>query len=565
MGPVAVIFQRELEPLTPRQRNAYWILTAVTAITRWFAMSRSLWDWDENLFILALRHYDVASHHPHPPGFPLFIATAKVFQAIGFSSFHALQAVNLVAAVLLFPAMFALAREFRASFATSILSALFLAYFPNVWFFGGTGFSDVPSITIVVAAAALLLRGCRSNPAFYWGALLAAISIGYRPQNLAIVAVPFLIASFVNLRRAVAGALIIVAIAGGSYAAAAYFSGGWQRYHSAVAAHQHYIVTVDSFRAPRRPPLRNLVDDFFMRPYRAPVINILITLLVLTSCVAALVWPNVAAWMAIACFAPLSLMSFLFLDWMSVSRFSIGYAPMMALLAADGLRVAARRWQLHAGAAILAIIVIWMFPALREAHTLDSPPVAAAQWLRAHDPSTRTTLYVDEGLNPHAEVLLGDYERHEIDVDAMPPEMFDDARGVVYSEIPLNVRDAHIDVRPRPRLWYVVRRRYFIASVAPAREVITFSGDWNHGTIGRRVVVHTPPIDPAKFTIELEPAGQVADVTLTFNGRPLDHFKLDQRMKRKYYVLSRSRAPNEIAIETSSTAHVVSIGWSDKD
>ena len=64
-------------PLTPGERLTAWIVTLLTAVTRWLALSRSPWDWDEALFMLGLRHFSVPSHHPHPPGFPLFIGTAK--------------------------------------------------------------------------------------------------------------------------------------------------------------------------------------------------------------------------------------------------------------------------------------------------------------------------------------------------------------------------------------------------------------------------------------------------------------------------------------------------------
>ena len=54
-------------PLTGAERLAAWVLTLVVAATRWPAVSLTLWDWDEALFALALRDYDVVGHHPHPP------------------------------------------------------------------------------------------------------------------------------------------------------------------------------------------------------------------------------------------------------------------------------------------------------------------------------------------------------------------------------------------------------------------------------------------------------------------------------------------------------------------
>ena len=65
-------------PLTERgRRNLLIALTITIAATRFYARSRSMWDWDEALFAFAIRDFNVALHHPHPPGFPLFIALAK--------------------------------------------------------------------------------------------------------------------------------------------------------------------------------------------------------------------------------------------------------------------------------------------------------------------------------------------------------------------------------------------------------------------------------------------------------------------------------------------------------
>src|SRR5258708_16836680 len=141
MGAMFGDLTRPPEPLTPLQTRAALVVAVVVGVTRWPALSRTLWDWDESLFMVALRHYDVAAYHPHPPGFPLFIAAAKLFTFAGLDDFHALQAVNLLAGTAIVPVMFFLGRELRAGVQLSITSAVFLAFFPNVWVYGGTAFS----------------------------------------------------------------------------------------------------------------------------------------------------------------------------------------------------------------------------------------------------------------------------------------------------------------------------------------------------------------------------------------------------------------------------------------
>ncbi|HEX2123642.1 MAG TPA: hypothetical protein VHL59_18580, partial [Thermoanaerobaculia bacterium] len=190
-------------PLTPQQRAIFWIVALVCAASRLLAEARSLWDWDEALFCLAMRDYDVTLHHPHPPGFPAYIAMAKLVRIFVSSDFRALQTINLIAAMLVFPAMFLLARELRLRFPTALSAAVLFAFFPNVWFFGGGAFSDIPSIVLVVFAAALLLRGQRDpstslragRNAYWLGTFLLAIAIGIRPQNILVGLVPGILAT----------------------------------------------------------------------------------------------------------------------------------------------------------------------------------------------------------------------------------------------------------------------------------------------------------------------------------------------------------------------------------
>src|SRR4051812_18666541 len=117
-----------------RERLIFWSVAVLCAATRFLAAARSMWDWDEALFSLGMRSYDVTMHHPHPPGFPVYIGLAKLVRLIAPSDFRALQAINLVAGVLAFPAIYLLARELKLRFETSIIAGALFAFFPNVWF-----------------------------------------------------------------------------------------------------------------------------------------------------------------------------------------------------------------------------------------------------------------------------------------------------------------------------------------------------------------------------------------------------------------------------------------------
>ena len=427
--------------LTRREALAAWLCAALAALTRWPALSRTPWDWDEALFALALRDYDVAAFHPHPPGFPLFIGLAKL---VPLDAFHALQSVTFVASLFVFPAMFFLARALRASAPVAIGAGLLLAFFPNVWFYGGTALSDVPSMVLVVTASALLLRGH-----LVLGAIVLGIAAGFRPQNLLIGSVPFFVA-FLQRRRAAAGAaLITMAIVIAAYAAAASLSGGWDAYREVLARHESYIRSTDSFLAPRHPGLLRVADDFFFRPYRAPAINIIVTLL------AAVAVLRRKQWLAIAIFGPFCVFAWLFLDFHSASRFSIAYMPMFAMLAAAGIPERGRSFVLGV---VVTLMIVWTWPALRVVHTTASPPVAAIDTLRAFP----GTIYVDERLGAHAEWLIPDRTRRTVRI--VPP-FVEDPGAALLREGASTAPGARNFTRERDRLAAIARSRYFEVSV----------------------------------------------------------------------------------------------------
>src|SRR5437899_5887733 len=280
-------FSQPTDALTPRERAIYWIVLLICAASRFLAIARSLWDWDEALFCLGMRSYDVASHHPHPPGFPVYIAAAKIARLFVNSDFRALQAVNLIAAVLVFPAMFMLARELRLKFTTSVIAAALLAFFPNVWFFGGTGFSDVTSIVFVIYAVAFLFRGCRDPNAYFVGTFLLALSLGIHPQNLLVGIFPVALATWYRARESVRdvgfAALIATGVIGVSYASAIHATGSLSLYLNTIRVHGEYISRVDSFGSLDRPPLWRLLGRFFVKQYQSPGLSIATSLFVLVS------------------------------------------------------------------------------------------------------------------------------------------------------------------------------------------------------------------------------------------------------------------------------------------
>ena len=367
------------DPLTRRQRAIVASLALFCAATRFLAMARSLWDWDEALFTMAMADYDVTMHHPHPPGFPVYIGMAKVMRLIIADDFRALQSVNLIAAVLLFPAMFLFARELRLRFSTAASAATLFAFFPNVWFFGGGAFSDIPSIVLVLFAVAFLLRGIRDRNAYFLGTLLLALAIGIRPQNLLIGLVPGFLATRKRRWWEILVALLIgVVVVSAAFGSAIHATGSLKEYTRMVREHSDYISRVDSFRAEARPPLWRIFDRFFVKQYQSPILNIIASLFVVISLVGAVRERSRVLLLNLLTFGAFAIFAWLMLDRFSISRFSIGYQPMFAVFVADGIARVARRREWMLSAALVTAFIVYTFPALTPVRNEASPSIVAA-------------------------------------------------------------------------------------------------------------------------------------------------------------------------------------------
>ena len=568
-------WRAQSDPPEPISRNQWRVLLGVAqlaAVSRVLALARTPWDWDELLFMLSLDHFDVAQHRPHPPGFPLYVLTGKLVRKLGFGNFHALQAINLVAAMAIVPVMFFLCRELRMKFPTALSAGVLLALFPNVWFFGGTAFSDVPSMVLILGAMTLLLRGCRDRRSYLAGSLLLAVAAGYRPQNLSIGLAPMLMASWFQRRRPllVLGACSLLAsVIAISYGAAAWLT-GFEHYREAVAEHRDYIAVTDSFRAPRRPPLWRVFEQFFVEPYHAPWINAIVTLLVTVSGCVSLVRrrPHVLA--ALAAFGPFCVAAWLMLDRFSSSRFSIGYAPLVALLAADGLQLLTRKaWLESVAAALLSAIMIgWIWPALSAVRHSVSPPVEVVDWMRNHIDPKNSMVYVDGGMMPYALWYLPEYRLRFTEKGTPPPAAWSSrVPGFYVAEGTSSSPSAFQASRPRGRVWDVVRHRYFDVAVRPVTEMIIFANGWydEEGTgaqiwrwMGPRASVELPPVaNRARLSVDLyvplDALRSAPMITVTLDGRILERFRATTtNLQREWIVRGRGSSPLQLVIETDA-------------
>ena len=565
------------DPLLRGQRICLWITFLFVAATRVFALSRTMWDWDEVQFASGVREFQVGGgfHHPHPPGFPLYILAAKLLRPFADSDFHALQSIVFVCACALFPLAFFLARELRFSFATAYSGALLFVFLPNMWFFGGTAFSDIVGVATSLAAAMLLLRGARGPRAYLGGALMLGIAAGVRPQAMLFGFAPFLVASWFQLRRSwvrvIAAGAIIVAVVAASYLGAALSSVSLTSYRDAITAHRGWITNVDSFRNPNRPPLLELTEKFFVqvaaRGWRLPFV---VTGLALLGLLAGLFRSRLSVWLAFATFAPFALFAWLTLDHFSYQRFSTGYVYLWAILAAHGMGVLLAPLgrfrnvvQVAAMVALIARVAWWTIPVLQEMRETISPPYAAMQWIR-RNVSPRRPIWVDGSMGPYAEYFLDHRDARMVTKLTQLPRTNVGPRDFYVTEG--QVPNAQVTfIRPRGRVWELVHHLYFDASIVPLSRVWGFGNGWygleSDGPhfwqwMGPRSEALLPAMPGrARLSLTLAAAGELTpDVEVQFNGAVLDRFRATGTpVTHEWVVESRGDAPNRLVITASQT------------
>jgi hypothetical protein len=199
-------------------------------------LAPSLEDIDSINFALGLRHFDVANHQPHPPGYPVYIALGRTAltairavapsrdaaqnEATALAIWSALgSAVALLAAWSIFAAVDS---SRAASTSTwwrqpATWGTMLLGASPLFWVTGLRPLSDMTGLAMAMVAQAFALWACRNRSALIAAALLAGIAAGIRVQT-ACLTMPVLLYAAWSQRSAGARWLAsrpLTALAGG--------------------------------------------------------------------------------------------------------------------------------------------------------------------------------------------------------------------------------------------------------------------------------------------------------------------------------------------------------------
>jgi hypothetical protein len=223
----------------------------VAVLTRLPFAARRMWDHDSIQFALGVERYDLAAHHPHPPGYPLYIGLLKLLAALGIDSLHGMVGLAILAsglgAALLVPLVARLAAgeaAGRAPLAPGLFAAALYIFNPLLWFYGELPLLYAVEGGLSVGVAWAVWRMGESRWSFLFASALFAVVGGLRQSTMVLLAPLFLYGVHRAFRRGrlTWGLLLAGASLGGALVLAwfiplCWLAGGYGAYRRISAEH----------------------------------------------------------------------------------------------------------------------------------------------------------------------------------------------------------------------------------------------------------------------------------------------------------------------------------------
>jgi len=375
-------------------------------------MPASPWEFDEPLFFQALHEYNPVAHHPPPPGYPVFIFTAKLFRLFIPSDFAALVSVSVIASAIAFY-LLALAFGKLAGDPTAGLAGAILFYLSPTMLIHSTLPISEPG-ALALFAGALYFTQQPSNPATkqpFLFALFAALAVGWRIQ-FAIFVVPFFLVAVAMMPRwrdrlIALGTFTVVCLIWLTPLTAAV--GGVENLIQFETKQAGYLAAHDADESRTGWTAPRIALRFIAHPWGTKITSVPLLLLAFLGLrrVRKEFIPLAAGGVVYIAFALWSM------DPADGARYSIPFMICVAFLAGLGSAWLWRPYLIAAAFSIASVIYVSSF--LTQRSTVTSPPVRAAQFARQAWPPNSVALY-ELSLWPHATYYLGDRNPKRVDV-----------------------------------------------------------------------------------------------------------------------------------------------------
>ena len=334
----------------------------------------SLEDLDSVNFALGVRHFDVAQHRPHPPGYPVFIAMSKA--STGLMRASGVTAPEVRGLAIWSAAGGALAILFAGAFfgaitgnrRTALLAAVVMACSPLFWFTALRPLSD--PIGLAAALAALAVLAIAEQPrALLGGAFLVGLVIGVRTQTF-VMTLPLLGYVLLAPRSALPARTRVAALLAAGLGVAVWVvplivvSGGPAAYLKALGSQGAEdfsgVVMLWTHRTPRVAAYALL--NTFVRPWDSIVLAAVVLAAAAAGAVLVL-WRSARVAVILGLiFVPYAAFHLMFHEVVTV-RYALPLVPLVALLAVVALEAIHRHVAVLGAVAIAAYGVALAVPA----------------------------------------------------------------------------------------------------------------------------------------------------------------------------------------------------------
>jgi hypothetical protein len=409
------------------RRTAAILVIAVLALlcaAHFTSIPRTIWEYDESLFAMAVEKYEPLLHNPPPPGYPIYIAVATMLQPLfGFVPLHTLLAISAIATFFGFLTLFAAFRSVSGEWLGGFLGAILFYFSPAMLVHSTLPQSDSGALLLLALAIWRTSRAVASPSAMnsLWMAIACAVTVGWRLQ-FSIAVVPLFVTAVVIMR--VPWRDRLVAMTWFAIGCLAWLvplvsqTGGPATFWKWISGQAAYFAEHDADlsrggMSPAFVAFRFVAHPWGPKWLAAPVLLLAIygvaeiwrrkARLVLPVAVMTIVYLAFALWM---------------MDPADGVRYALPAVAGVALLAGIGLGALHR---VTRGLASWLVILgygagAWWYCSalLRQRATTPSTPVAAIRYLRDTAPRNAVILH-DVALKPHASYLLRGFKRMKVD------------------------------------------------------------------------------------------------------------------------------------------------------
>jgi hypothetical protein len=378
------------------------VIAAIYLAAHLAFLAPALEDIDSINFALGLRHFDIADHQPHPPGYPVYIALGKTVDAIlqgvtpsiGFMRRESLALAIWapIAGAVALVAAFWIVRHLSTAWM-ALWSVGLLAANPLFWVAGSRPMSDMPGLALALVAQALCLKGARDARALIVGAIVAGVAAGVRVQTVCLT-LPLFVFAVAQQRHA--GVLWIVtrpvaALAFGGLAWAIPLvatTGGVDGYLVALRsqAGEDFAWTGMLWMTPTPRRLAFALWETFILPWNSVPFGMVVGVLAVLGGLIALVRQRRAALLVVLAFGPYAVFHLLFQETIHV-RYAMPILPVVAWFVVCAVSTSGRAASVLSAALVVA--ALWF-----------AIPVGVAYGREVH-PTFRAIAAIDERRSAH--------------------------------------------------------------------------------------------------------------------------------------------------------------------